>query len=302
MIQTLAQTSAIRSWLFVPADSEEKLFKAASCGADAVVVDLGDSVAASEKPRARIMARDWLEAHRRQVVAGGNAQRWVRINGIDGGIWRDDLAMVMPSCPDGIVVTKAMGQDQLQMLAGELYELEQHHGIPTGTTRLLPLVSESPAAALGIAKYADAPLTRLAALSWGAEGLATSIGASRKRDEAGHWTDVFRMVRAQILLAAHARGVVPVDTIYANFRDLDGLARTAAESAADGFGGMLAIHPDQVPIINTAFRSSQQSIEDARVVVDAFSANPSSGVLQIDGMAVDQTHLEQAVSLLERLH
>lgn len=293
---------ALRSWLFVPGDSEDKLLKVASCGADAVIVDLEDAVAPSEKPRARMLARDWLEAHRRQVIAGGNCQRWVRINGLDTPHWRDDLAMVMPSAPDGIVLAKASGPDQLQVLAGELYELEQRQGIATGSTRIMPLVSETPAAALNIHTYAGVALPRLAGLTWGAEDLAVSIGARRKRDTQGRWTDVFRMVRAQLLLTARARGVLPVDTLYADFRDLEGLQQAATEAAADGFAGMLAIHPGQVPIINAAFNPSRAAIEEAQAIVDAFSASPHAGVLQIDGRMIDQPHLEQARRLLEGLH
>lgn len=289
----------MRSWLFVQGDSEDKLFKVASCGADAVIVDLEDSVAPGAKPHARMLTRDWLEAHRRQVVAGGIAQRWVRINGIDTGLWRDDLAMVMPSCPDGIVVAKALGPEQLQMLAGELYELEQRHGIATGATRLLAQVGESPASALAIAAYADTPQPRLAGLSWGAEDLAAAVGASRKRDAKGGWTDLFRMVRAQLLLAARARNLLPIDTVYADFRDLDGLKRAAEDAAADGFAGMLAIHPAQVPIINAAFSPSRAAIEEAQEIVDAFSASPQSAVLEIDGRMIEQPHLEQARRLLE---
>lgn len=293
---------ALRSWLFVPGDSDDKLFKAATCGADAVVVDLEDSVGASEKPRARTMARDWLEAHRRQVLAGGRCQRWVRINGIDSRYWRDDIAMVMPAAPDGLVVAKTANPEQLQTLAGELYELEQRHGIPTGTTRLLPQVGESPTSALSLAQFAEAVQPRLAGLTWGAEDLASAIGASRKRDAAGQWTDAFRMVRAQVLLASHARGVAPVDTVFSDFRDLEGLKQAATEAAADGFGGMLAIHPEQVPLINEAFRPSREAIEEAQAIVDAFSASPQAGVLQLDGRMIEQPHLDRARRLLESLH
>lgn len=293
---------ALRSWLFVPGDSEDKLFKAGSRGADAVVVDLEDSVAASEKPRARAMSRDWLEAHRHQVVAGGRWQRWVRINGVDSPYWRDDIGMVMSAAPDGLVIAKTASPEQLQMIAGELYELEQHHGIPTGSTKLMPQVGESPAAALNLNQFVQTAQPRLVGLTWGAEDLASAIGASRKRDAGGQWTDVFRHVRAQILLASHARGVAAVDTVYSDFRNLEGLKQAAAEAAADGFTGMLAIHPDQIPVINEAFKPSPEAIEEAQAIVDAFSANPHSGVLQIDGKMIEQPHLDKALRLLESLH
>ena len=224
----------------------------------------------------------------------------MRINALDTPLWRDDLAAVMPAAPAGIMVPKAAGPEQLQMLAAELYELEGRCGIATGTTKMLPLVSETPAAALSIPAYAEAVIPRLAGLTWGAEDLSAAIGASRKRDEAGRWTDAFRMVRSMVLLAAHARGVLAIDTLHADFRDIDGLRRIAAESRADGFAGMLAIHPSQVEVINEAFTPTEAEIADARAIVQAFAASPDAGVLQVDGRMVDQPHLEQARRLLER--
>ena len=291
---------AMRSWLFVPGDSQAKLDKVASLGADIVIVDLEDAVAPPAKPAARQLARRWLEAHGRQVIAGGRFGRWVRINPLDTPLWREDIAVIMQGRPDGIVVPKATGPEQLQVLAAELLQQEQRNGFAIGTTRILPLVSETPAAALGIAAYASASLPRLAGLTWGAEDLSAAIGANRKRDERGYWVDVFRYVRAQVLLAAHARGVAPIDTLHADFRDTEGLRRIAAESYADGFAGMLAIHPSQVPIINAAFTPGETEIAQARAIVAAFSANPGAGALQLDGRMIDQPHLEQARQLLER--
>jgi len=207
----------------------------------------------------------------------------------------------MPGRPEGIVVPKAAGPEQLQALAGELSAQEQRNGMAPGTTRILPLVSETPAAALGIASYAGAPLPRLAGLTWGAEDLSAAIGASRKRDERGYWMDAFRYVRAQVLLTAHARGVLAVDTLHADFRDIEGLRRIAAESYSEGFSGMLAIHPSQVPVINEAFMPGEAEIARARAIVNAFSANPGAGALQLDGQMIDQPHLDQARKLLERL-
>jgi citrate lyase subunit beta/citryl-CoA lyase len=289
---------AMRSWLFVPGDSEPKLNKAAGLGADVVIVDLEDAVAAPAKPQARLLAKAWLD---RQRGADTHPSRWVRINPLDTPLWREDIAAVMPGLPHGIVVPKAAGPDQLQMLAAELDLLEQRHGAPAGSTRILPLVSETPAASLGIAAYAAATLPRLAGLTWGAEDLSAAIGASRKRDEQGRWTDAFRFVRAQVLLVAHARQVMAVDTLHAEFRDIDGLARAAAESYADGFTGMLAIHPSQVPVINAAFTPGEAEIAEARAIVNAFSAHPGAGALSLDGRMIDQPHLTQARRLLARL-
>lgn len=292
---------AMRSWLFVPGDSQAKLDKVAGLGADVVIVDLEDAVAPPAKPTARLLAKSFLEAHGTQILAGGGFARWVRINPLDTPLWREDLAAILPGRPDGIMVPKAAGPEQLQMLAAELYEREQRSGVQPGTTRIVPLVSETPAAALGIAAYAGATLPRLAGLTWGAEDLSAAIGASRKRDPQGRWTDTFRYVRAQVLLTAHARGVMPIDTLHADFRDLEGLRHVATESYADGFAGMLAIHPGQVAIINAAFTPGEEEIAHARAIVNAFSANPGAGALSLDGVMIDQPHLEQARRLLERL-
>lgn len=286
----------LRSWLFVPGDSERKLAKVAGCGADVVIVDLEDAVAPQAKTAARAMARDWLASHR-----GRPFQRWARINALDTPLWREDLVAVLGAAPDGVMVPKATGPAQLQMLSAEMHDLEQGAGIAPGSTRLLPLVSETPTAALAIPEYVATRLPRLAGLTWGAEDLSAAIGASRKRDADGRWTDAFRLVRAQVLLAAHACGVAAVDTLHADFRDLAGLDRLARESHADGFAGMLAIHPDQVPVINAAFMPGQEAIAEARRIVAAFSAAPTAGALQLDGRMLDQPHLEQARRLLASL-
>lgn len=286
---------AMRSWLFVPGDSERKLAKAADVGADVLIVDLEDAVAPQAKVYARQTAASWLEER------AGTAQHWVRMNAVDTGIWREDLAAVMPAAPAGIMVPKAAGPEQLQAVAAELYELEVRHGLPTGRTQILPLVSETPAAALTIGDYGTAQVQRLAGLTWGAEDLSAAIGATRKRDQNGRWTDTFRLVRSLVLLAAHARGVLAIDTLHADFRDLEGLRRVANDSRADGFAGMLAIHPSQVAVINEAFTPTEEEVAEARRIVEAFSASPDAGVLQVEGRMVDQPHLAQAKRLLEQI-
>lgn len=284
----------IRSWLFVPGDSDRKLAKAPDTGADAIIVDLEDSVAPGGKVAARQVAHDW--------VAGRSGQpgpaAWVRINALDTEWWRADLEAVMPAAPAGIMLPKAAGPSAVQTLAGELYELEQAHGITPGTTRILPLVSETPAAALGIPAYADASVPRLAGLTWGAEDLSAAIGATRKRFDGGGWTDTFRMVRAQVVLAAHARGVEAVDTLHADFRDEAGLKAAAEAARADGFTGMLAIHPAQVAVINAAFEPSAAERAEAEAIVAAFAAAPDAGTLQIDGKMIDRPHLTLARRVL----
>lgn len=298
-----------RSWLFVPGDSERKLAKAPLSGADAVIVDLEDAVAPEAKPAARRLAAEWLHAHRRQVTEGPAQTHWVRINSLGTDWWRGDLDVVMAGAPAGIVLPKCTGPEQLRQLSAELYECEQRHGLAIGSTRIMPLVGETPIAALSIPAYAAActnsELPRLAGLTWGAEDLSTALDATRKRageahHGAGEWTDALRMVRASVLLTAHASGVLAVDTLHADFRDLDGLASIAAASRADGFCGMLAIHPDQVPVINAAFSASEADLAEARAIVAAFAANPGAAALQLGGKMIETPHLAQAKRLLGR--
>ena len=283
-----------RSWLFVPGDSAKKLGKASNTGADVIIVDLEDSVAASNKAAARDLSCAWLTEQRRAAQFG----RWVRINALDTPFWRDDLAGVMPGAPDGIMLPKSAGPASVQTLAAELYELEQACGIPTGSTKILALVSETAEAAISIPSYASASLPRLHGLVWGGEDLSAAIGAARKYDAHGRWTDAFRYVRVQTLLTAHAKGVLPLDALHADFADAEGLKRIAEEARADGFGGMLAIHPAQVPVINAAFSPSEAELAQARAVIAAFAAQPDAGTLQIDGKMIDRPHLVLAKRLL----
>lgn len=289
---------AHRSWLFVPGDSEKKLSKAATTGADAIIVDLEDSVSLPNKAAARAMTQQWLVAHRQQPTEQRRQGRWVRINALDSQFWRDDLVAIMAGAPDGIMLPKANGPESVQQLAAEIYELEQRNGIQTGSTRILPLVSETAAAAMTIGAYVAVPLPRLAGLTWGAEDLSAAIGATRKRDAEGSWTDVFRMVRAQTLLAAHAQGLMAIDTLYADFSDIEGLRRAAEAARADGFAGMLAIHPTQCAVINQAFTPSEADLAAARAIVAAFAADPYAGTLQIDGRMIDRPHLKLAQRVL----
>lgn len=287
-----------RSWLFVPGDSDKKLGKAMTTGAHAVIVDLEDAVAPAAKPQARILARDWLAIHRQHVTENRPLARWVRINAIETGLWREDLAVVIAGAPDGVMLPKCEGPDQIRMVAAEIYELEQRNRLPNGATKILPLVSETARSALTIPSYVDEPMPRLAGLTWGAEDLSAVLGASRKRDAAGAWTDAFRFIRAQCLLVSHAKGVWAVDTLYDDFRNENGTRRAAEAAKADGFTGMLAIHPSQVPIINAAFAPTEEELAEAHAIVALFSANPHAGTLQYNGRMVDQPHLRMARQLL----
>ena len=288
----------VRSWLFVPGDSEKKLGKAIATGADVLILDLEDTVAAANKGAARAMAGSWLTAHRQHITDGKRQGRWVRINALDSNEWREDLLAVLPGGPDGIMLPKSAGPESVQQLSAEIYELEGRSGLAPNSVKILPLVSETAAAALTIAQYCHTPMPRLAGLTWGAEDLSAALGATRKRDADGRWTDTFRYARTQTLLAAHARGVIAIDTLHADFADGEGLKRAAEEARADGFAGMLAIHPAQVELINAAFTPSEAERTEARAIVAAFKANPGVGTLQIDGKMIDMPHYKLALRVL----
>jgi citrate lyase subunit beta/citryl-CoA lyase len=287
-----------RSWLFIPGDSPRKLAKARDSGAHAVIIDLEDAVAAENKAEGRAVTGEWLRHEPRSAQPV-----WVRINAVDTGLWHDDLASIVAASAAqanlaGIMVPKAEGPAQIAQISAAIDTLEQAHGLPQGAIRIVALVSETARAAVTIPSYCDAVLPRLAAITWGAEDLGAVLGATRKRDARGRWTDAFRLVRAQTLLVAHAVGCGAIETLHADFRDEAGLAQAAAEAAADGFAGMLAIHPAQVAVINRAFAPDDAALAEARAIVAAFAANPGAGTLQIDGRMIDQPHLRQARALL----
>ncbi|MCB2079170.1 MAG: CoA ester lyase [Novosphingobium sp.] len=283
-----------RSWLIVPGDDDDRLSGAVGTGADAIIVDLEDGVTASGKAVARRYAAKWIAAHRHQITEQKMA-RWVRINSLDSGYWRDDLVAVIPSAPDGIILPKASGPDDVRQLAAELYELEQRGGAPSGSIKIIPLVSETPRAAMTIGSYIDIPHQRMIGMAWGAADLSAVIGASRQKlPDGGGWTDAFRFVRAQTLLTAHACDMLAIDAAHASHTDTDGVRAAAQAARADGFTGMLAIHPAQVPIINEAFNPSTDELDTARKVVDQFAENPGSGSLELDGRVIQKPHLTLA--------
>lgn len=274
----------IRSFLFVPGDSERKLEKASGVGADALIVDLEDSVTADARPAARELARDFIK---------GKDKIWVRINPTDSKDALFDLQAVMPSAPAGIVLPKPGSADDAMRLAMTLDELESTHGIATGSTRILPLCTERPRALFSLESYVGAT-PRLAGLSWGAEDLSAALGAKTNRDAAGNWLPPYELARSLCLLAAAAAEVPAFDTVFTDFQDTEGLARYASNAARDGFTGMLAIHPAQVETINSAFSPTAGEIERAERIVALFEANPGAGVLGLEGEMIDRPHLVQA--------
>lgn len=270
----------LRSLLFVPGDRPERMEKALGLGADALILDLEDSVSLAKKEEARAAVRAFLGRDRMVPL-------FVRINPLDSGLWGDDLAAVLPGNPDGVVLPKAEGADSLRTLDAKL----------SGDTRILPIASETPAAVFGLGSYKGVT-ERLCGLTWGAEDLPAAIGASTSREADGSYTDPYKMVRALTLFGAHAAGVPAIETVYPDFRDLDGLAAYAARGRRDGFTGMMAIHPGQIAVINQAFTPSEAELAHARAVVDLFAANPGAGALSLEGKMVDAPHLKAARTML----
>lgn len=279
-----------RSFLFVPADSARKMAKALDAGADALILDLEDSVSAGAKPDARVLAAEWLV---------GKMDVWVRINPIDTDDAEADLEAVMPAAPAGIMLPKPRSAADVKQLAARLDRLEAQHGIASGSTRIVALCTERPEALFTLHGYIGAT-PRLAGLSWGAEDLSAAVGASANRDTAGNWLPQFELARSLCLFAAAAAGVAAIDTVFTNFRDLAGLARYAANARRDGFSGMLAIHPAQVETINAAFTPGPDEIRQARRIVAAFENAPGAGTIGLDGRMIDRPHLLQAQRLLEQ--
>ena len=283
----------MRSFLFVPADSERKLAKAVDIAADALILDLEDAVSAEHKGAARETAAEFL-AHERHP---GGPEVWVRINGLDSGEALADLAAIVAAAPSGLLLPKAQSPRQVAQLSHYLDAFESAAGIELGQTGIMPLATETAGAIAALGDYGP-HLTRLRGLTWGAEDLAAVIGATRARDDTGRWLPVFEQVQSLVLIAAAAAGVIAVETIYANYRDLEGLERSARRARQIGFAGMLAIHPDQVTVINGIFKHSDEELDFARRVVAAFANADHSGVVAVDGKMLDRPHLDQAERLL----
>ena len=278
----------LRSLLFVPADSEKKLAKSKSSPADALILDLEDSVTPENRVKARGLARDFLQDKHRQSI-------WVRINPAGSSDCVADMMAVVACAPAGLIVPKPDGPQVLHLLDAHLLTLETQAGLPQRSIKLIPVATETPTAVLSLQDYRIVP-PRLAALSWGAEDLAAALGAATNRDETGEFLFIHKMIRALVLIAAKAAGVDAIETLHADFRDRAGLERAARLAQREGFSGMLAIHPDQVEPINAAFTPSTADIEHAGKVVAAFGSG--AGVASLDGKMLDQPHLKQARHVL----
>lgn len=273
----------LRSLLFVPGDRPDRMTKAVAAGADAVILDLEDSVSPPNKPEARRAVADFLGAN-------PTAALWVRINPLSSPECDRDLGAIVARRPDGIVLPKAEGGASVAELARRLTDRGNV------TALILPIATETPAAVFQLGSYGG--VKRLAGLSWGAEDLSSAVGASAAREEDGCYTAPYEIVRALCLFGASAAGVAAIETIYPDFHDLEGLAEYAGRARRDGFSGMLAIHPNQVPVINAAFTPSEEELAHARSVIAAFAAAPGAGVVSLDGRMLDRPHLVQAQRII----
>jgi citrate lyase subunit beta/citryl-CoA lyase len=286
----------MRSLLFVPADDAKKLDKAMGSGADALIVDLEDSIPTQGKADARLSAAAFIAdagkaAHRPRLL--------VRVNGFASGLCDADLDAVVPARPDAIMLPKAQGGADVVRVDAKLSAREAIAGLPDGCTKIVAIATETATALFLAGTYGEAS-GRLEGLTWGAEDLSAELGAEANRDGEGRFFDPYRLARALCLAAAAAARVQAIDTVTVDFRNAAALRRESEEARRDGFTGKMAIHPAQVLIINEVFTPSAAAVAQARAVVAAFEAHPGRGTVGIDGVMYDRPHLERARQLLTR--
>jgi citrate lyase subunit beta / citryl-CoA lyase len=284
----------MRSFLFVPADSARKLDRAMTSGADALIVDLEDSVALDNKAQARQSAAAFVKA---ALTATPRPYILVRVNGLSTGLTDADLDAVAPAKPDAIMLPKAEGGASVIHADAKLAVREAMSGLPDGHIKILPIATETAASLFVAGTFAGAS-ARLLGLTWGAEDLSAELGAQANRDAQGSFLDPYRLARALCLAGAAAAAVPAIDTVYVDFRDENGFRRECEEALRDGFTGKMAIHPAQVPIINAVFTPSAKALAQAHAIIDAFAKSPGAGVVAIDGVMYDRPHLARAERLL----
>lgn len=285
----------LRSFLFIPGDSDKKLGKADSVGADALILDLEDAVAPAHKAAAREKVAGFLKERPRATRA---CELWVRINPLDTPLCLPDLAAIVGGAPDGLMLPKANGPADIYKLGHFLDALEAANGIAPGSIGILPVATETAIAPFRLGDYAHTPSPRLKGLTWGAEDLSAAISASTNLGDDGRWEFTYRMVRSMTLLAAHAAGLSAFETLYVDFRDDAGLMASCRAARAEGFAGRIAIHPAQVPVINAAFTPSTEEVAFAQRVVQAFVDAGDVGTVGLDGKMLDMPHLKQARHVL----
>lgn len=285
---------AHRSWLFVPGDSPNKLAKIAGCGADAVIIDLEDSVAPENKAKARSLTKEFL---RYWDKPENSPKLYVRANAFGTGLTKDDLVAAVSKNTTGIMLPKAEGGASVSELAAMLRVAEAQAGLEDGVTNIIAIATETARGVINAGTYANCS-SRLEAMAWGAEDLSADIGAYSPRDANRNLTPLFAYARTMVLLGAVDAGVVAIDSIYTDFRDEAGLIKECADAFRDGFTGKMAIHPAQIEVINQAFTPSSAALSRAKAIVDAFAAAGNSGVISLDGRMLDRPHLKLAERII----
>ena len=282
-----------RSLLFAPGDSDRKMEKASGCGADLVILDLEDSVAEARKAIARDAARAFLTA----TPDRSKRELWVRINALSSPQGLPDLAGVVPGAPDGIMLPKPDSGADVTLLDNYLSALETANGLPVGGIKIIPVATETAKSMFALGTYVTAS-PRMTLMTWGAEDIAAVVGAHANRDAEGRYDALYELARTLCLAAAAAADAAAIDTVYTNFRNSAGLEEECRRVRRAGFQGKIAIHPDQIAIINDVFTPKPEEIAFAKQVVDAFAANPGLGTVGIEGKMIDMPHLKQARKIL----
>ena len=285
----------MRSLLFVPADGGSKLDKAFGSGADAIILDLEDSIAPERKKAAREACLEYLNAVRDRA---GRPRLLVRINGLETGLTDADLAAIVPGRPDAILFPKAEGGESVVHVDAKLTAQEAITGVPEGATKILAQSVESARGLFLAGTFRDAS-PRLIGMTWGPEDLSSEVGAEANRESDGNLTEPYRLARSMCLFGAAVAKMPAIETIHVDFRNLDALRRDTELARRDGFTGRLAIHPAQVPVINEVFTPSAEQIEKAKAIVAAFAAKPGAGTVGIGGKMYDRPHLVRAQRLLD---
>lgn len=278
-----------RSWLFVPGDSEKKIAKALDSEADALIIDLEDSVAEANKDAARALAAETLESK-----GDGGPEIWVRINPLDSGRAEPDIAAIAPAGPHGVMLPKSESGADIALTSRYIGEAGGDDGI-----RICAVATETAKSLFGLDSYADAS-ERLTMLTWGAEDLSAALGATSKYDISGELSFTYKLARSLCLAGAVAAGAQPVDTLYADFRNEEGLMKDCEAGCREGFTGKLAIHPAQIAAINAAFTPNEKELAEARRIIAAFADNPGAGTIGLDGRMIDRPHLLQAQRTVAR--
>jgi len=283
----------MRSLLFVPGNSAAKAAKALGSEADALILDLEDSVATTEKDHARRVVRDILDGERQ------GKRIYVRVNALDTDLTLADLAAVMPGRPAGILLPKAGGAGDVARVSQWLDAFEAAHAAPPSSTRIIAIATETAAALFELASYREAG-PRLEGLLWGAEDLAASIGSLSNRNGTAY-NGPSLMARNMCLVAAAAAGVMAIDAVFTGIRDLDGLGVEAEAGRRDGFTAKAVIHPSHITVVNAVFTPSAGEVAWAHKVVALFSAPAAAGALSLDGQMIDRPHLRMAERILAQV-